>query len=136
MLSYSGVLQLTLRLKLYMCNNSKKVLNFHQISTTKGVYIYAYISFELLILMVLNIILNWLKLCRVKFTVPNCALIYMILQTWLLAGRLLGSPDSLPHEHFTVCPFTSLLWIATMAWAADSLVENLKKNIQVYYNRG
>ena len=45
--------------------------------------------------------------------------------TWLLADRLLGSPDSLPHEHLTVWPLTSVLWTATIACAADSLVENL-----------
>ena len=45
--------------------------------------------------------------------------------TWLLAGKLLGSPDSFPHEHLTVWPLTSVLCTATMACAADSLVENL-----------
>jgi len=38
---------------------------------------------------------------------------------------LLGSPDSLPHEHLTGCPLMSVLCTATMAWVADSLVANL-----------
>ena len=50
--------------------------------------------------------------------------------TWLFAERLLGSPDSLPQEHLTVCPLTSVLCTATMACAADSFVENLEQNKQ------
>ena len=40
---------------------------------------------------------------------------------------LLGSPLSLPQLHFTVCPATSVLCVATIACAADSFVENLKQ---------
>ena len=39
---------------------------------------------------------------------------------------LLGSPLSFPQLHLTVWPATSVLWVATMAWAADSLVANLR----------
>ena len=49
----------------------------------------------------------------------------ILILTWLLAGRLLGSPDSFPQEHLTVWPTTSVLCTATIACAADSLVENL-----------
>lgn len=45
--------------------------------------------------------------------------------TWVVTGVLFGSPDSLPHEHLTGWPLISLLWTDTMAWVADSFVENL-----------
>lgn len=48
--------------------------------------------------------------------------------TWLAVGALLGSPDSFPQEHFTTCPLISVLWTATIAWVADSFVENLNTN--------
>ena len=47
--------------------------------------------------------------------------------TWALVWMLLGSPLSLPQLHFTVCPATSVLCVATIACAADSFVENLKQ---------
>lgn len=40
---------------------------------------------------------------------------------------LLGSPASLPQEHLTVWPFTSVLWVATIACVAASFVANLKR---------
>ena len=53
--------------------------------------------------------------------------------TWLFADKLFGSPDSLPQEHFTVWPFTSELWVATIAWAADSFVENLQNKTKYHW---
>lgn len=41
---------------------------------------------------------------------------------------LFGSPLSFPQLHFTVWPLMSVLWTATIACVADSLVENLKYN--------
>lgn len=43
-------------------------------------------------------------------------------------GALLGSPDSFPQEHFTICPLMSVLCTATIACVADSFVENLEQN--------
>lgn len=50
--------------------------------------------------------------------------------TWF--DRLAGSPASFPHEHFTVCPLISVLWTATIAWVADSLVANLRTHKRKY----
>lgn len=48
--------------------------------------------------------------------------------TWVgLAPGTGDSLGSLPHEHLTVCPLTSDPWIETIAWIADSLLENLEK---------
>ena len=53
-------------------------------------------------------------------------LLLTCIATWALVWMLLGSPLSFPQLHLTVWPATSVLWVATMAWAADSLVANLK----------
>lgn len=41
------------------------------------------------------------------------------------------SGDSLPQKHFTVCPSMTVPLTETMAWAALSWEENLKKNTAV-----
>lgn len=44
----------------------------------------------------------------------------------MVGGALFGSPDSFPQEHLTGWPPMSVLWTATMACVADSLVANLR----------
>lgn len=41
------------------------------------------------------------------------------------------SGDSLPQKHFTVCPSMTVPLTETMAWAALSWEENLKRNTAV-----
>ena len=123
-----------------MCNNSKKVLNFHQNPAIKSLYVHVHFlslsnshsikQYETSMLKKDRIDCKWIIKKETNYYTFDTH-IHVISPTWLLAGRLLGSPDSLPHEHFTVCPFTSLLWIATMAWAADSLVENLQRETKI-----
>ena len=56
----------------------------------------------------------------------NDPTVYTCIATWAFVWILFGSPLSLPQLHLTVWPATSVLCVATIAWAADSLVENLK----------
>ena len=61
------------------------------------------------------------------FTSINVIIITLTM-TWVEAGVLLGSPDSLPQEHLTGWPLMSLLCMETMACVALSLVANLFRN--------
>ena len=42
-------------------------------------------------------------------------------------GFFAMSGDSLPQKHFTMCPSTAVPFTETMAWAALSWEENLKR---------